>query len=164
MRGKSYVSFLADRLDDSAWPSDEDFKACFVSSPIYSTAPAFARYSLVAIEKKTSTAHRELTFDKTIQIEHVFPQQEKSGEWAADKLPGLKKHLHVIGNLTLTGHNPKLSNHGFDDKLKGPKGYKKSPYWLTKKTIANQKQWTAAEVEKRSHRLLKVALSLWPSR
>jgi uncharacterized protein with ParB-like and HNH nuclease domain len=162
--GKGYVEFLAELLAAEGWPNDDDFKACFVSSPIYATAPAFARYSLVAIEKKTSPAHLEMSFDKAIQIEHVFPQQEKSGDWCAIELPALKKNLHVIGNLTLTAYNPKLSNHGFIEKLKGSKGYKKSPYWLTSKTIASQKQWTAAEVEKRSLRLLKVALSLWPGR
>jgi hypothetical protein len=159
----AYVRHFASLLAGEGWPTDDVFRACFVSSPIYTTAPAFARYSLVAIEKKRSSTHREMSFERNIQIEHVFPQQERPGDWDSVELPALKKNLHVIGNLTLTGHNQRLSNCSFNTKLRGREGYKQSPYWLTKKTIANQRQWTAKEVDARSRRLLKEALLLWPS-
>ncbi len=143
----------------AGWPSDDDFKSNFISSSIYTAARQIARYTLISLEQKNSAAHKEQQFDKSIQIEHVFPQQAKTPDWDEKDIPSLKKNLHVIGNLTLTGYNPKLSNFGFSDKLVD---YKKSQYWLTKQSIAKRRQWTAQEIEKRSIMLVGHALKLWP--
>lgn len=144
-------------LRDEKWPDNDHFKTCFVSSPIYTTAPATAKFALESIESYKS-ADRELRIDKSIQIEHVFPQQEKKDDWDSNALSDLKKNLHVMGNLTLTAYNPQLGNNGFKEKKKV---YKKSPYWLTK-IIAKHDTWTKAEIEKRGARLLRVAMKIWP--
>ncbi|MBI1811339.1 MAG: DUF262 domain-containing protein [Nitrospirae bacterium] len=146
---------IAKILRDEKWHGDEHFKTCFVSSPIYTTAPATAKFALESIERYKS-ADKELQIAKS-QIEHVFPQQAEMDDWDSDALSDLKKNLHVMGNLTLTAYNTKLSNHGFKEKKKV---YKKSPYWLTK-IIAKHDTWTKAEIEKRGVRLLRVAMKIW---
>jgi uncharacterized protein with ParB-like and HNH nuclease domain len=157
---KSLANALAQLLAKEKWPSDADFRPCFLSSPIYATAPATARFALLSLER-THQAAKERVLDRTIQIEHVFPQGAKSVDWDPKEVPGLKKRLHVIGNLTLTAYNGKLSNNAFADKLRGADGYKKSPYWLTK-TLANCDNWTKVEIDKRAGHLLKQALKIWP--
>jgi hypothetical protein len=154
---KRPVTLLTEILNAKKWPDDDQFKTCFVSSPIYATARGTARFALESIERYKS-ADKELQFDKSIQIEHVFPQDAKNDDWEHDALTDLKKNLHVMGNLTLTGYNPKLGNHSFEEKKKV---YKKSPYWLTK-IIAKYDTWTKTEIEKRGIKLLRVALEIWP--
>ncbi|MCX5718228.1 MAG: DUF262 domain-containing protein [Nitrospirae bacterium] len=148
---------LSKILKDEKWPDDDQFRTCFVSSSIYTTAPATARFALESIERYKS-ADKELQLGKSIQIEHVFPQQAKMNDWDSNSLSDLKKSLHVMGNLSLTAYNPTLGNHGFKEKKKG---YKKSPYWLTK-IIAKYDTWTKTEIEKRGERLLRVAMKIWP--
>ncbi|MEW6587472.1 MAG: HNH endonuclease family protein, partial [Nitrospirota bacterium] len=147
---------LSKILKDEKWPGDDHFKTCFVSSPIYSTAPVTAKFALESIERYKS-ADKELQIAKS-QIEHVFPQQAAMDDWDSNTLSDLKKNLHVMGNLTLTAYNTKLSNHGFKEKKKI---YKKSPYWLTK-NIVKYDTWTRAEIEKRGKKLLGVAMKIWP--
>jgi len=148
---------LSKILKDEKWPGDDHFKTCFVSSSIYATAPATARFALESIERYKS-AGKELQLGKLIQIEHVFPQQAKLDDWEDNDLSDLKKSMHVMGNLSLTAYNPLLGNNSFKQKKKV---YKKSPYWLTK-IIAKNDTWTKAEIEKRGERLLKVAMKIWP--
>jgi len=153
MKGKN----LAKLLKNEKWPTDDHFKSCFVSSPIYTTAPATARFALENIERYKS-ADKELQLDKSIQIEHVFPQDAQANNWDSCVISGLKKNLHVMGNLTLTAYNPKLGNNGYTEKKAV---YKKSPYWLTK-SIVKYDEWTATEIELRGDSLLKVAMQIWP--
>jgi len=153
---KKPVKLLTELLRSKKWPSDDHFKACFVSTPIYTTARETAKFALESIERYKS-ADKELQIAKS-EIEHVFPQQAEMDAWDSHALSDLKKNLHVMGNLTLTAYNTKLSNHGFKEKKKI---YKKSPYWLTK-IIAKNDTWTKAEIEKRGERLLRVAMNIWP--
>jgi len=148
---------LSKILKDEKWTGDEHFKTCFVSSSIYATAPATARFALESIERFKS-AGKELQLGKSIQIEHVFPQQAKFDDWDDTDLSDLNKSMHVMGNLSLTAYNPLLGNHCFKEKKKV---YKKSPFWLTK-IIAKNETWTKAEIEKRGERLLRVAMKIWP--
>lgn len=154
------ATVLAQLLAKEKWPTDADFRPCFLSSPIYATAPATARFALLSLER-THQASRERVLDRTIQIEHIFPQGAKLADWDSKDVPDLKKRLHMIGNLTLTGYNSKLSNNAFSEKLRGTDGYRKSPYWLTK-TLATCDGWTKVEIDKRATQLFKQALKLWP--
>jgi uncharacterized protein with ParB-like and HNH nuclease domain len=157
-RSGKLASIVRNSLAKKKWPTDQDFKINFVSSPIYTTAPTIARYALVSIEQKNGN-HREKNIDHNVQIEHVFPQQPGSG-WTND-LGELKKNLHVIGNLSLTAYNSKYSNKSFKEKLTGPNGLKKSPFWLNR-TISQATDWTSQEVKRRGERLLREAMFLWP--
>jgi hypothetical protein len=46
-----------------------------------------------------------------------FPQQPGTGGQKSN-LSELKKHLHVIGNLTLTAYNQHYSNKSFMEKIR----------------------------------------------
>lgn len=159
-KGSRILARLVTLLKDAKWPEDSEFRPCFLSSPIYASAPAMARFALLSLERNRP-ASNERTLDHTVQIEHVFPQGAKPEDWAPEQMPELKRRLHAMGNLTLTANNPKLSNHGFHEKCNGRHGYKKSPYWLTK-TLTKYKKWSSAEIDKRGEYLLRQALRLWP--
>lgn len=157
-RSGKLALIVKNSLAKKKWPTDNEFKVNFVSSPIYNTAPTIARYTLVSIEQKKGNS-LELNVGKKVQIEHIFPQQAGTG-WDQD-LSELKKNLHVIGNLSLTAYNAKYSNKSFGEKLKGQNGLKKSPFWLNK-IICKEQQWTSQEVRRRGERLLAEAMRIWP--
>jgi len=159
-KSKSLSDVLRKSLAAKKWPSDLDFKANFQSTPIYANAREIARFALVSIERNKSANSREKVTNKTVQIDHIFPQQPGAG-WKKSNLSELKKHLHVIGNLTLTAYNQHYSNKGFKEKVGGPNGLRKSPYWLNS-TLRNVKDWNSEQINRRGRRLLQVALHLWP--
>ena len=54
-------------------------------------------------------------------IEHIMPQNENLSEaWKAELGPDWEQvhttYLHTLGNLTLTGYNPELSDRPFAEK------------------------------------------------
>ena len=159
-RDDRLLNSLRQFLAKEKWPSDEEFRPCFLSTPIYATARETARFALISLERHRPAAN-ERVLNSTIQIEHVFPQGAKAPDWDEHAMPELKKRLHVMGNLTLTANNAKYSNHSFRAKCNGKDGYKRSPYWLTK-TLTKHKAWSDKEIDRRSEHLLKVALQIWP--
>ncbi|MEK7756928.1 MAG: DUF262 domain-containing protein, partial [Planctomycetota bacterium] len=65
-------------------------------------------------------------------IEHILPQNENlSPQWKADLGPDWeriqKTWLHTLGNLTLTGYNPELSDRPFTEKRDMKGGFADSP-------------------------------------
>lgn len=160
--GDNLLPLLTRLLREARWPDDTVFKPCFLSTPIYTNAPATARFALLSLERHNqNTNANEQNLDSTIQIEHVFPKSPKLDDWDSKEMPDLKKRLHVMGNLTLTQNNQSLSNNCFNEKKSGKNGYKKSPYWLTK-TLIKFKDWTKVEIDKRGEQLLREALKIWP--
>lgn len=122
------VGSLARYLAKRGWPNDEEFAKALPENPIYRYWRKITRVVLLALEAPHE--HRE-TVDVgaqldagTITIEHVLPQtikdDEHGGPWIAALGDGWQdkhaKWLHTLGNLTLTGYNGPLSNHGYEDK------------------------------------------------
>jgi predicted transport protein len=100
-------------------------------------------------------------------IEHVMPQNpELSPEWQQELGPDWKalqeRWLHTIGNLTLTGYNPELSDRPFTEKLTIKGGFRDSPLRLNQ-YIAQREHWNEAEIEKRAELLADLALTIWPA-
>jgi hypothetical protein len=62
---------------------------------------------------------KEFAMIEKIQIEHIMPQT-LTKQWEKELGPEylLVHHdwLHTLGNLTLTGYNPELSNKSFAEK------------------------------------------------
>jgi hypothetical protein len=76
---KSLSDVLRKSLARKKWPNDQDFKANFQSTPIYSNAPRIARFALESIEVQKSTNIREKETNEKVQIDHIFPQQPGTG-------------------------------------------------------------------------------------
>ena len=73
-RGDRLLRHLIKLLVEKDWPTDKDFTPCFLSTPIYKNARETARFALLSLERLGSNGH-EVKTDKSIQIEHVFPQR-----------------------------------------------------------------------------------------
>lgn len=70
-----------------------------------------------------------------------------------------KKWVHTLGNLTLTGYNPELSNKPFEEKLslfkKSNVGLNK--YYQDKKVDV----WNEEAIKNRAEYLADIAMKIW---
>jgi hypothetical protein len=107
-------------------------------------------------------------------IEHIFPEGKNiPNDWVnmiagGDKEKAIdlqEEYVHRLGNLTLTGFNPSLSNFAFikkrDRSNKAGKaiGYK-NKLWLNR-AIAKKHKWTIEDIEKRTEELVDGAIKLF---
>ena len=94
------------------WPTDAEFRDAIMTYPIFTDSrPNQRRLILESVEE--SFSHKERIDFSNLSVEHVMPQT-LTEQWRSDlKVDAEEVHrqyLHVLGNLTLTGYNPELSN------------------------------------------------------
>lgn len=98
-------------------------------------------------------------------IEHVMPQNEDlCREWQQDlgqNWPDIHvRYLHTLGNLTLTGYNPELSDRPFKEKRDIKGGFADSPIRLNR-SLAKLDRWNEAAIQARAEELAKLATKIW---
>ncbi|HEY6540905.1 MAG TPA: DUF1524 domain-containing protein, partial [Ktedonobacteraceae bacterium] len=116
--------------------------------------------------KLENEGHKERVTIDEYTIEHVMPQNEHlSIEWQQMLGPDWrdvhKTYLHRLGNLTLTGYNPELSDKPFLVKREHDGGFANSPLRLNR-SLAKLERWDTAEIEKRAQALADMAINIWP--
>lgn len=143
------------------FPRDEEFQRQFVVKDVYSL-----RTRNYILRKLENDGRKELVNVEEYTIEHILPQNENLSEAWQDMLGEnwreiQEKYLHTIGNLTLTGYNPELSDRPFGEKLKMDGGFADSPIRLNR-FVAEQVSWNEGSIQNRADLLVKQALQLWP--
>ncbi len=106
------------------WPDDQTFIDGLVTFDLYWREPQKCRAILEALED--SFGHKEQVPLEKLSIEHVMPQtidDDKNGRAWQAMLGEQWQQVHetwldTLGNLTLTGYNPNLSNKAFERKQK----------------------------------------------
>lgn len=93
--------------------------------------------------------------------EHVMPQK-RGPEWKHIPEDTAKANLNRLGNQALlkVTTNSTIGNVGFDDKKQALAA---SKYSLTQ-TVAKEKKWDIATIDKRQNELAKLAVKTWPLR
>ena len=148
---------IGSEVRNRRWPGDDEFAECWVRSQLYGSRAC--QVVLECVEE--SFGHHEAVGFGQSSIEHVMPQT-LSPEW--HEMLGINagadhvKWLHTIGNLTLTGYNPELSNRPYSEKaiMYGLSHFELNRYF------AGHDQWTSAQIENRAKALYKTAVQLWP--
>ena len=157
---KDIVGFTQKHLSQNRWPSDDQFRSAFINFQLYNPSRQ-NRTRLILTTLERSFGHKEspdLTDD--ISIEHIMPQtlspewEEYLGKNASDIHT---EWLHTIGNLTLTGYNPELSNNPFKKK----KPLLAESNFALSKSILKVDEWNATAIENRGDELAKRALCIW---
>jgi uncharacterized protein with ParB-like and HNH nuclease domain len=152
--------FLSER-----WPDDAAFIPHLVEFPIYKRERSKCRLLLERLEREHG--HHEEVNLKLLSVEHVLPQtingdSENSASW--QRMLGTnwralhEKWVHSLGNLTLTGYNPELSNSSFADK----KALFAESNVSLNKYFASLEQWTELEIKQRGVQLAKIVARIWP--
>jgi hypothetical protein len=139
------------------WPSDTEFEERWTHAQLYGSR--VCQIILECLEQQYGH-HEAAPFDDAT-IEHVMPQT-LTPEWETSLGPEAgriySEWLHTLGNLTLTGYNPELSNKPYSDK--------RSVYALSNFVLNRHfgtcETWGSTEIRNRAAKLFGTALQLWP--
>jgi uncharacterized protein with ParB-like and HNH nuclease domain len=143
------------------FPDDEEFRREFVVKDFYNF-----RSRNYLLRKLENHDRKEKVEVESFTIEHVMPQNENlSAEWRQELGPEWEhvhsKYLHTIGNLTLTGYNPELSDRPFCEKRDMKDGgFADSPLRLNR-GLARLEHWNEGELVKRAEALADLAVKVW---
>ena len=153
---------LALQHESYAFPTDADFGRSLAERDLYHMRNGFH-----VLEQLENHGSREPTNTRTLQIEHILPQNERLNAAWKDMLgPNWRevqhRWLHRLGNLTLTGYNSTYSDRSFADKKSIKGGFSESAVRLNK-YVREQAVWTERELEERSKQLIRQALKVWPA-
>jgi hypothetical protein len=145
------------------WPTDAQFARAMVEFQLYRRERSKCRLILERLE--ASYGHKERVDPSTLTIEHVMPQtvgdDEYGWSWQRTLGPGWyelhQQWVHTLGNLTLTGYNPDMSNRDYQSKR----------YWLTDSNLVLNScfkpadTWGVHEIRARGERLATEIAALW---
>lgn len=149
------AAVLAGKKGKAAFPDDDLVRDKLLLRDSYKFP--HIKYVLEQVERRQGK--EIISFDEAT-IEHIMPQT-LTAQWKIDlgKKAGeiYDKYIHCIGNLTLSGYNPELSNDSFAEKKKV---YQESNIYISK-SLAKINAWNDVEIVKRSEWLIKEICSIW---
>ena len=155
-------AYLVLRTGRQRFPKNEEFRAALASRNLYEFK--HRQYCLTQLE---NDGRKEAVDIGQYTIEHVLPQNDNlSPEWQAmlgSDWEKVREHwLHTLGNLTLTGYNPELSDRPFLTKRDMEGGFADSPIRLNR-DLAKAEVWNEAAIEVRAKKLSEQAVTIWPA-
>lgn len=158
---ESLSAYLLLRTGRQRFPKDEEFRAALATRNLYEFK--HRQYCLTRLE---NDGRKEQVDIGEYTVEHVLPQNENlSSEWqamlGADWEGVQERWLHTLGNLTLTGYNPELSDRPFQTKRDMEGGFADSPIRLNR-TLGKADVWNEEAIETRAGELSRKALRIWP--
>lgn len=158
----TFWNIITSFVGGDAFPATTAFLAGLRRVDMYQLRGGFAKHILYALEQHGPNAKEIPAYGKLITVEHVMPQTlSESWETYLDKhgdQENYEGHLHMLGNLCLTGYNSEMGNKDFADKKSQ---YETSSFCYTK-SIAKHSEWTSAEIESRTDELAALACKIWP--
>ena len=157
LKSKDIYKQIEKGLMSKSFPGDEEFRAEFIKCNFYKKGTEFCKYTLKLLE---AFENKEQTDMENITIEHIMPQTLNS-EWRIElgsKFEQIhSEYINTIGNLTLTGYNPELSNKNFELK----KRYYEESNIKMSREIANYDKWKDTEIKDRAEQLFEKAKRIW---
>jgi len=148
------------------FPENDEFSKRIVKKDIYNFKnknKLFLLEQLENFENKERVDVENLVSSNELTIEHIMPQTLTPvwRESLGSNYNEIKeKHLHTLGNLTLTGYNSKYSNKPFLEKCNMDKGFKESRLFLNK-MLSNLDYWNEETIKQRAGMLKDKALKIW---
>lgn len=155
---------MHDRAMTAYFPTDEHFKEQLVSRDCYNR---FTKKAYL-LERLENSYHpkQPIEVGPELQIEHIMPQSIDGSEAWQRMLGDDWQEMHAlycnnIGNLTLTGYNPELSNKSFEEKLNEKEyGFLASSFGLNS-YVKKQTEWSSLQIEERARLLSERAVEIW---
>jgi uncharacterized protein with ParB-like and HNH nuclease domain/predicted transport protein len=156
------VRFAFANLDSyRRFPKDDEFRSEFVMKDVYNLR--LRRNYLMS--KLENHQRKEFVDTDEYTIEHILPQNPNlSREWQimlGDNWKEVQsRYVHTIGNLTLTGYNPELSDRVFTEKRDMKGGFRDSPLRINQ-SLRDLVRWGIQEISDRAQELASLALQIW---
>lgn len=144
------------------FPDDEEFKRWLQLKDLYNF-----RNRSYWLRRLENEGRNERVYVDDYTIEHIMPQNENlSDEWKKELGTEWERihneYLHRLGNLTLTGYNPSLSDRPFSEKKTITGGFANSPLRLNQ-GLAQMEKWDEQAIQNRSESLAKQIVGVWVS-
>jgi uncharacterized protein with ParB-like and HNH nuclease domain len=176
--GEDSVAAIQNKLIEVS--ADDNLFRSKLEGPIYDDNKWVTRFVLCNLAEQGMTYEiwRDLWEVKNKQfvwtIEHIFPQGERIPQDWVDMIAGgdekqakdyQQTYVHKLGNLTITGYNPTLSNRSFDEKRnrKDKKGnyvgYKNG--LKLNEDLVGCENWTVQKIEARTVKLVDKCMDLF---
>lgn len=158
---ESFSAALLLQGSSQRFPTDDEFRNEFMIQSIYEL-----RVRNPILSKLENYNRKETVNVAEYTIEHIMPQNENMPiAWRTEIGPDWQetyaKYLHTIGNLTLTGYNPELSDRPFIEKRDMVGGFRDSPLRLNQ-SLRDLDKWDEKAIMARAEALANVALQIWP--
>lgn len=165
---KEIISYLLLNKEKSGlFPRDQEIQSILQTRDMYNINPKFRTYLFERLENYNHIENLNIYHgveEKDYTIEHIMPQK-LSVEWKRDLGESYERiheaYLNNLGNLTLTGYNPKYSNRSFSEKQSMDKGYKESHFVNLNALPAKASKWGEEEIISRRDSLINLALEIW---
>lgn len=162
--GNYLPSFKAHLLSLSSYrrfPSDEEFQRDIQIRNLYK----FNKSCSYWLQKLENHQRKEPIAVANYTIEHILPQNpELPAAWRQSLGENWKaiqeEWLHRLGNLTLTGYNPELSDRSFLEKRNHEGGFAGSPLRLNQ-GLGQLESWGVEQIQVRGSTLADRALLVW---
>jgi len=150
------------------WPTDTELREAIRARPLYWMGRQDQRRFVLRRLEESFPSHERADLDADqLTIEHVMPQT-LTEEWLGvvaediaddeDPVELAARLTHTLGNLTLTGYNPELSNSPFSEKREL---LEKSNLEMNR-PISKKKRWGPKEILERADDLAERAIVIWP--
>lgn len=156
-----FVDGVREQLGGKRCPDDSVFTESLLTAPLYAGAQRVTRVRIILERLEDSFDHKEPANLAKAQIEHVMPQT-LTPEWIEELGENAHEHharlLHTLGNLTLTGYNPDLSNKPFREK----QPLLRTSHFELNRHFDQVEQWTPEAITARARILSQRALRIWP--
>jgi predicted transport protein len=142
------------------FPADDEFQRELQAKDLYNfRSRSYWLRRLENHDRKERVSVDEYT------IEHILPQNDNlSPQWKTDlgaEWERIQKTwLHTLGNLTLTGYNPELSDRPFTEKRDMKGGFSDSPLRMNQ-GLAKLDRWTEDTIKSRAAQLAGKAVCVW---
>lgn len=146
------------------WPDNEKFKKGIKTFAIYPSGTQKCAMIIESLEE--AYHHKEPVTFKKLQIEHIMPRANNDPhklpeDWKKmlgdNFLEVYSKHIHTLGNLTLTGYNQELSIKPFREK----KFLLRESHLELNRYFKNIGIWNQEQIIKRADILSGKAMSIW---
>ncbi len=152
------AAFLRSTNERRRYPNDSEFRRELMVRNVYDS-----RRCAYLLRKLENYGRKEPVDVSEYSIEHVVPQT-LTEEWQRELGENFQEthetYLHTLGNLTLTGYNPELSNRSFSEKQDMEGGFRDSPLRLNR-SLAQAEKWDEEAIRERAKELAEKALKIW---
>jgi len=159
--GPSFVEGVRRQLGGQRCPDDGLFLSALTTKPLYATAEKNARLRLILERIERSFGHKEAADLSRASIEHVLPQTLTDAWRSAlgdDPDEEWERHVHTLGNLTLSAYNAELSNQPYEVKRTSLV----DSHFDLNRDFKDVDRWTPDSIKARATRLAMQALRIWP--
>ena len=145
-------------------PSNDEVFAGLKTSDVYNIRANNRNYFLERLENDGNNEPIDIE-NSDITVEHIFPQNCNQWHLAADEGEAMKKRIHTIANLALSGNNGALGNKSFLEKRDMNQGGKKQGYKFSNcpltRQLADYDKWGIAEMDLRLESIKRRFVKIW---